>query len=450
MIEALRLVQQRKLTRLLISMPPRHFKSETVTVRYPAYELEDDPHQPCITMAYNQTLANRFSRKTRKVLLDNGRVPLSRTRYGAEEWETAAGGGLRAAGMLAGVTGMGARLLMIDDPIKGRKDANSLAFREGIWGTFTDDVLTRLEPGAALVGIMTRWHWDDLFGRIMRSEEADHYVVMNLPALAEAQDPLGRTLGAALCPQRYDEGQLDRLRRVMGLSFYALFQGRPSPDEGSIFERQWFNRYPEVINLDRICRVQSWDCANKGNDTANFSVCTTWDVTKRGVYLRHVWRERVHYPDLRRNALGLRDRWRPDVVLVEDKGNGQALIPEMHSYGVPVLAIEPVGDKVIRATTESVIFQAGLVYLPERAPWLPDYEAELLQFPMGEDDDQVDSTSQFCRWLRSTYYHIEVDHMGIPSVSAQAIESGAASDAMAIDLNTGFGRVRGHHDTEGY
>lgn len=243
----------------MLFVPPRHGKSELTTVRYPAWRLERKPTTRVIVGCYNSTLAEKFSRKARRIC--NERMALSRDRVAVSDWETEAGGGLRAVGVGSGVTGQGGDLIIVDDPIKSREEANSQAYRERVWTWWTDDLYTRLEPDAAIVLILTRWHMDDLAGRILASEDAPNWTVVSLPAFAEANDPLGRSEGEALCPERFDERDLAEIKAVQGSSFEALYQQRPSALEGSIFKREWWRYYREAPRFSRI--IQSWDTAFK-------------------------------------------------------------------------------------------------------------------------------------------------------------------------------------------
>ena len=169
--------------RLMLALPPRHGKSELTTVRYAAWRLECDPTLQIIIGAYNQTLAERFSRRVRRIV--ESRLPLADDRKAANEWETTQGGGVRAAGVGSGVTGMGAHLIIIDDPVKSREEAESEAYRERCYNWYTDDISTRLEPGGCIISIQTRWHMLDLAGRILARDEAEQWEGLNLPALAE-------------------------------------------------------------------------------------------------------------------------------------------------------------------------------------------------------------------------------------------------------------------------
>lgn len=384
---------------LILSVPPRHGKSEQVTVRLPAYLLERWPQLRCIVGAYNATLAQEFSRKTRRIAAP--RVKLAADRAAANDWQTVRGGGLLAVGVGGGVTGRGAHLIVIDDPVKSREEAESEAYRARVWSWFTDDIYTRLEPGGIIILIMTRWHEDDLAGRIQRSDFAGDFEVVNLPAEAEYGDPLGRPVGAALCPDRFNTETLARLRTVLGRSYYALYQGHPTAAEGDIILLGWFRRYAQRRPYRRI--VQSWDTAQKAGVKNDYSVCGTWGETESGDSdLLDVNRERLEYPALKRRAIELKMRWNPEAILVEDKGHGTALIQDLRQlHGFRPVAIEPEGDKTTRMSVESSAIESGRVWLPDSAPWLAEFEAECLNFPNVTHDDQVDMMSQYLRWIRN-------------------------------------------------
>jgi predicted phage terminase large subunit-like protein len=382
---------------LILSVPPRHGKSEQVTVRYPAYLLERLPKLRTIIGAYNSDLAKKFSRKTRRLV----RTKLAADANTAGEWETLQGGGLRAVGMGGGVTGHGANLIIIDDPVKSREEAESETYRNKVWDWFTDDIYTRLEPGGVVIIIMTRWHEDDLVGRILKSDFAADFEVINLAAEAEYGDPLGRPIGAALCPDRYNEAALAKLKIILGRSFYSLFQGRPAAVSGDIINIEWFKHYDYKPPFFRI--VQSWDTAQKVGVKNDFSVCETYGETENGdSYLLDVYREKLEYPSLKRAAIAQQKRWNADVVLIEDKGHGTALGQELRELpGFSIIMIEPDGDKTTRASVESGAIEGGRVWLPKQAPWLTEFENECTNFPAVAHDDQVDAMSQYLKWKRN-------------------------------------------------
>ncbi|NBS69643.1 hypothetical protein EBT31_12125, partial [bacterium] len=278
------------LKRLVITVPPRHGKSEMGTIRYPVFRLQQDPAQRVVIAAYSQTLANTFSRKARRIAQDL--LSLASDRKAVEQWDTIEGGGLRAVGVGAGITGLGANLIIIDDPVKSREEAESEAYRERVWNWYRDDLYTRLEPGGAVVLTMTRWHEDDLAGRILSSDDADSWTVVNLPAIAEDNDPLGRTPGEALCPERYDLTALQDRRRVLGeYGFNALFQQRPSPPAGGLFKRSWWQTFRELPQLDRI--ITSWDLTFKDGPNTDYVVGLVIGQKGASFYLLDCIRDRL-------------------------------------------------------------------------------------------------------------------------------------------------------------
>ena len=446
---ALEEISQRDNGRLMISLPPRHGKSELVTVRYTAWRLEREPAMPIILGAYNQTLAERFSRKIRRIARE--RVALSTERKAAEEWETAAGGGVRAAGVGTGITGMGGRLIVIDDPVKSREEANSEAFRERVWDWYRDDLYTRLEPGGSIILIMTRWHEDDLAGRLLREMAAggEQWRVINLPALAEPGDALGRAVGTALCPARYPAHALRRIERVMGASsFGALYQGRPSPAEGGLFKRWWWRFWydaedaappPVTVRLAdggvHLCpqvprpaafdgMAQSWDCAfkdGKGNDCVAGGV---WGWVGAEKYLLAQTCRRMDFPATLQAIRTTCQTWpQSEEILIEDKANGSAVVQVLRRELSGVVAVEPAGGKVARAHAVAPMMEAGQVYLPHpaQASWVRDYLEELAAFPSGTHDDQVDQTTQFLLRRRAWEYQW---HAQAPSVDERRRRSG--------------------------
>lgn len=428
-------MDQSEFDRLAITCPPRHGKSELVTIRRPAYRLERDPTTRFIIGAYNNSLAKKFSRRTRGIVRQRNRVRLNPESQDVTNWETALGGGLMSAGVGTGVTGHGANEIIIDDPVKSRAEANSRAYRDAVWDWYTDDLYTRLEPGANIILIMTRWDEDDLMGRILLSEDKDTWTLCHLPAVAEDDDELGRPIGAALCPERYDEEALARIKTVLKSSYHALYQGRPVPQEGNIILSSWFRYYRRPEQLYRQI-VQSWDCANKERDMNDWSVCTTWGVHNTGYDLLDEWRERVTYPKLYKAAIEQAELYDPAVVLIEDRGNGTALIQDLKvNTRVPVVAIEPVGDKVMRLSNESPAYESGLVRHPKQAdaPWITDHEAELVSIPATRHDDRGDSVSQFLKWAKKSAGRL---------VYASLPREGDHRRTGVIDVDYGYGALR--------
>ncbi len=397
----------------MIFLPPRHSKSETVTVRYSAWRLEKDPSLNIILGSYNQKLANRFSRKIKRIV--EARIELASDRKAAEEWETAEGGGVRAVGVGAGVTGFGAGLIVIDDPVKSRAEAESATIRERVWDWFNDDVYTRLEPGAAIVLIQTRWHEDDLAGRLMskmNDDGGEPWEIVSLPALAECPpgadaevwtDEIGRLDGEALCPERYGRDALLKIKRQLGAySFAALYQQRPVPAEGGLFKRSWFrnfvDRSPVLLNWAR-----GYDLAVSTRTSADYTASFRCAFDAEGnLFIADGFRGRIEYPEQRRYVI---DRMRSETRtahVIEKALHGEALVQDIRS-GVaggraPLRALRVEADKYTRALTWANLAEDGKVILV-RGGWTDEFIAEACSFPGGRHDDQIDAVSLAVRQL---------------------------------------------------
>jgi predicted phage terminase large subunit-like protein len=383
--------------RLMLFLPPRHGKSEMTTVRYAASELNRNPGQRVIIGSYNQTLANKFSRKTRRIGEQIG-LPIDRARTAVDDWETTQGGGVRAAGVGAGVTGMGGDLIIIDDPIKNREEANSITYRDRVWTWYTDDLYTRLEPGGKIIVILTRWHEDDLAGRILASEDGPNWHVVEFPAIAEGDDALGRSEGQALWPERYPLEELNKIKTAIGSrAFAALYQQRPVEQEGGMFKRSHFKFVDanDVPPLPRITRY--WDTgatADGGDPTTGVKMGASSDG-------------RYYITDVRRGQWSTNER--DGVMLQTAKQDGTA-VPiwaeiepgssgkDRGAYHARMFAgftfrgDRPTGNKQVRAEPFAAQVEAGNVYIV-RAAWNNNYIDELCMFPNGAHDDQVDASS---------------------------------------------------------
>jgi predicted phage terminase large subunit-like protein len=391
--------------RLIIAMPPRHGKSETVTIRYAAWRLERDRKLNVIIGSYNQRLANRFSRSIRRIAEERA-LPLAKDKRGAAEWETAEGGGVKAVGVGAGITGFGGDLVVIDDPVKGRAQAESRVIRDNVWDWFSSDIYTRLEPDAAIILIQTRWHVDDLAGRLIRGmhEGGEKWKEVNLPALAEADDPLERKVGEPLWPKRFGVAALEKIRRQMGsYSFSALYQQQPTPAEGGIFRREWFKRVvpsaPEGLRWAR-----GYDLAVSTSTNADYTASFKCAFDKSGnLYIADGFRERIEYPEQRRYVIDRLENERNTSHGIEAALHGKALVQDLRrdpqARGRPFKAVRVDADKVTRANAWAGPAEDGKVVLVT-GPWIDDFLDEVCSFPNGRHDDQVDAVSLAVRMLR--------------------------------------------------
>jgi len=406
--ERLEAIAEGRCRRLIVSAPPRHGKSLLTSVVFPSWFLGKRPAAEIIFTTYSQEFSEDHGRKVRNLLgspIHKAIFPescLSDDSAAAFRFTTTAGGIYVATGRGGSLTGRGADLMIVDDPLKGIEEAGSAAIRKGLHEWFRSDAFTRLQPNGALIVISTRWHHDDLAGMLQREHPGEGWEDLTFPAIAEADDPLGREEGAALWPERYPLEELQRMRAVVGeRAWISLYQGRPVAATGGIFKRDWWQTYREApAEFQR--KVQFWDCAVKSGQENDYSVCTTWGATKTGFYLLHCWRDKVQFPALKKAAVALHDSWGPDVVLIEDASSGSSLVQELvGDTNLPVKAIKVSSDKVTRANAVTPLIETGKVYIPEAASWVAEYLDELSSFPAGKHDDQVDSTVGALGYLRA-------------------------------------------------
>ena len=399
---------------LLIPLPPRNLKSIFASVAFIAWVLGIDPTRRIIDVSYSEDLAKKHSRDCRAVMESpwyRALFPWTRLdpRKNTELEFVTTQRGFRLATSVGGtLTGRGGNIIIIDDPLKPT-DAMSEAKRETVKQWYNGTLYSRLDSKVddVIILVMQRLHVDDLVGHVLKQEE---WVHLNLPAIAETYERIQtgpgryhvRQPGDLLHPAHEPLEALERQKRINGSYFFSSqYQQAPMQPGGTMIRWDWFRFYDEVPPLgenDRI--IQSWDTASKAGELHDYSVCTTWQEHDGDYYLIHVYRERLEYPDLKRKVIAQAEQFEADVVLIEDKGSGTHLIQDLNYEGiVRPIDILPEGDKVTRMAAQSAKIEAGYVYLPESAPWLQDFMTEILQFPLGRHDDQVDSLSQFLGWV---------------------------------------------------
>ena len=279
--------------------------------------------------------------------------------------------------------------------------------RDNLWQWYTNTLLSRLDNKAedAIVVVMQRLHVDDLVGHLLEHGGFEH---LDLPAIAEVDEaiPLGpgrqqvRSIGDVLHPEREPLPVLEQIKRAMGsLEFSAQYQQRPIPLGGNLIKWAWFKTYenvPSLLPSDRI--IVSWDTAMSARELSDYSACVVLLVRNGAAFVLDVVRERLEYPALRRKVVEIDRRWRHAVndyaLLIENKGSGMSLVQDLGNDGIHAVAVDPEGDKVMRMNAETARIEAGAVSLPRRAPWLEELKRELLAFPNGRYDDQVDALSQ--------------------------------------------------------
>jgi predicted phage terminase large subunit-like protein len=406
-----------EIKRLIVNVPPRSLKSLLASVALPAWYLGHDPSAQILCVSYAQDLSDKLARDCRSVVTNSWYqalfpTRLSTQRQAVQEFVTSANG-YRIATSVGGVlTGRGADLIIIDDPLKP-EEALSEARRKSVNEWYDNTLFSRLNDKrrGCIIVIMQRLHEDDLVGHVLEQEK---WEVLRFPAIAEQDEeyvidtPLGnrrfrRRTGELLHPEREPPETIERIRSTLGeFNFAGQYQQAPAPLGGGLIKIEWFNTYEPGELPERFDQVvQSWDTANKPTELSDYSVCTTWGLRGRRIYLLHVARQRLDYPQLKRRVREQADAFRATVVIVEDKASGTQLIQELVSDGLrQVKRFQPETDKVMRMHAQTATIENGFVYLPREAPWLADYLHELRTFPNGKYDDQADSTSQALDWIK--------------------------------------------------
>ena len=394
--------------RLMIFMPPRHGKSMSVTETFPSYFLGHFPHKRVMELSYGAELAQEFGKKNRDKVNEYGEdifgIRMSSQQATKTNWKIeGTDGGMYSVGFFGSVTGRGADLLIVDDPIRNRAEAESLTYREKIWAEYQSTVATRLHAGGVIIVILTRWHEDDLAARLLNPEYGvvQDWKIISLPAVAEENDVLGREIGQALWPMGgYDEEWAKQQKESVGsYSWNSLYQQHPTPSSGGIFKRDWWQRWKELPG-DLFDYVQSWDCTFKDANTSDFVVGQVWARSKKNPahrYLLDQIRARMTFTETVQAVRSLSSKWRQTTrKLVEDAANGTAVMDVLKTEIPGLIPVQPMGGKVVRAHAITAAVEAGNIFIPDPsiAPWAHDFIEELSSFPSGAHDDQVDALTQ--------------------------------------------------------
>jgi predicted phage terminase large subunit-like protein len=415
-VHRLMLVYSGQNRRLVINQPPRSLKSICVSIAYVAWLLGHDPSRRVIVVSYSQDFAAELHRQFRVVVNSDwyqGLFPT--TRWSKEtglELVTTMGGGRYATSIGGTLTGRGADLIVVDDPLNA-SEVQSEPARKRVIDWYVGSLVSRLndKETGTIVAVMQRLHEEDLAGHLLQMEGWDHLVLAAI-AVEEHTIPLGhgkmqiRKAGDLIHPERENRETLERIRAEIGsLQFSAQYQQQPVPVEGNLIRRSWFPLYDRLPQPGPGVRVvQSWDVATMVGPQNNYSVCTTWIVVNNDFYLAHVFRARLPYPELRRKVIELAARHQANCILIEDAGPGMSLLQDLY-MGMPTgmtrpIGVRPEGSKQDRVASQSAKMEAGHVHLPKDALWLYDFLNELLGFPNARHDDQVDSVSQFLCWVQ--------------------------------------------------
>lgn len=409
-------VRRGKSRRLLINLPPRNAKSKTVSICWVAWMLGQDPSLNFVCVSYSNELSGSLARDCLTIMQSDWyRELFPRTiirRAAAHDFRTTAGGGRLATSVTGSLTGRGGDIIILDDVIKP-DEAMSEVTREAVNNWYRSTLASRLndKETGAIICVMQRLHQFDLPGMLLEAGAWDH---LALPAIATENESIPltrgriyvRMVGDILHPKRESRASLERQLAMMGsYAFAAQYQQAPVPALGNIFKAAWLKSYKDLDLADGGEIIQSWDTGIKTAEGNSFSVAITALLRERQVYIVDVWRGRLEFPDLKKKAIELALLHRAQTLLIEDKALGQPLIQSFRSEelppGVPFpIPCQPHNDKRTRAEGVSSMVEAGQLLLPHEAHWLGEFKSELLSFPSGRYDDQVDALSQMLEWVR--------------------------------------------------
>jgi predicted phage terminase large subunit-like protein len=421
-------IAEGKIKRLIINMPPRHTKSEFASFMLPAWYLGKFPNRKIIQCSNTAELAVGFGRKVRN-LVDGDvyakvfpNVSLRHDSKAAGRWATNANGDYFAIGVGGTVTGKGADLLIIDDPHSEQEAALASGNPEvydKVFEWYESGPRQRLQPGGAIVIVMTRWGKRDLTGRVLQSmveKDGDDWEVISLPAIKKNEKPLW--------PEFWSYEELVKLRNVLPISKWsAQYQQNPTSEEGAIVKREWWKIWDQKNPPPCKFIIQSWDTAFTKNERSDYSACTTWGVFDMNenpddvhIILLDAHKERLEFPELKKRAMELYQEWQPDAFIVEAKASGAPLIYELRSMGIPVQEFTPVrgNDKISRINAVADLFASGKIWCPPTR-WAEEVMEEMAAFPNSDHDDLVDSTTQaLIRFRKGGFVRLDSDEPDEP------------------------------------
>jgi len=422
MADAFERVASGKLKRLIINMPPRHTKSEFASYLLPSWFLGKFPEKKIIQTAHTAELAVGFGRKVRNLVQSDQYskvfdTKLSSDSKAAGRWNTHKGGDYFAIGVGGAVTGKGADLLIIDDPHSEQeaKQGNPAVY-DGVYEWYTSGPRQRLQPGGAIIIVMTRWSTRDLTGQILKNSSkdgTDDWEVIEFPAILPSGNPLW--------PGFWKISELEALKSELPVSKWeAQYQQNPTSEEGAIVKRESWRIWPDEMPPSCDYIIQSWDTAFEKHNRADFSACTTWGVFDRedrhgnlapNIILLDAFQDRMEFPDLKKKAFEAWKEWNPDSLIIEKRAAGAPLIYEMRKAGIPLQEYTPYKgqDKIARVNAIADLFASGVVWRPDKR-WAEEVSEQMAAFPNGDHDDLVDSSSQaLMRFRQGGFIAVESD-----------------------------------------
>jgi len=396
-------VAKGEMKRLIVNMPPRHTKSEFASIYFPSWAMGLKPDMKIMQTTHTADLSINFGRKVRNLMDSDeyskifGEVSLASDSKSAGKWQTNKGGEYFAAGVGGAIAGRGADLLIIDDP-HSEQDAMSINLLDSCYEWYTSGPRQRLQPGGAIVIVMTRWNTADLTGRLLNRQtesHSDQWEVVELPAIFEDS-------GNVLWPEFWKKEELDAVKASIPVSKWnAQYQQNPTSEEGAIIKRDWWQlcEHDEPPSCHYV--IQSYDTAFSKKETADYSAITTWGVFKPqegmgdAIVLLDAQKGRWDFPELKAIAQEQYTEYQPDMVLIEAQASGTPLTHELRAMGIPVVNYRPSrgNDKMSRVHAVSPVFEAGMVWAPDRV-FADEVIEECAAFPFAPHDDYVDTTTQ--------------------------------------------------------
>ena len=418
------------LKRLIVNMPPRHTKSEFASFMLPAFIMGRNPITKIIQTSHTAELSQRFGRKTKQLIdsLDYKKIfpetALQADSKAAGRWDTSAGGEYFAAGVGGAITGRGADLLIIDDP-HSEQDALSETAMENAYEWYTSGPRQRLQPGGAIVLVMTRWSTIDLTGNLMKAQvepKADQWEVVEFPAIMDS--------GLPTWPEYWKLQELESVKASLAITKWnAQWMQRPTSEEGAILKREWWKPWVEKDTPNLHYIIQSYDTAFSKKETADYSAITTWGVfspddARPALILLDARRGRWEFTELKETALKEYNYWEPEMVLVEAKASGMPLSDELRRAGIPVTNYTPTrgNDKHTRVNSIAPMFESGMVFYPEGRTFAEEVIEECAAFPYGENDDYVDTVTQaLMRFRQSGLIQLRMDYEPEPLAQTKRV-----------------------------
>ena len=398
--------------RVCVNIPPRHGKSQLVSIFYPAWFLGRNPNKKVMMVSHTTDLAVDFGRKVRNLIASTEyteifpEVSLAIDSKSAGRWNTNFGGEYFACGIGSALAGRGADLLLVDDPHSEQDVINgNFSVFEKAYEWFTFGARTRLMPGGRVAIVQTRWHMDDLTGRVtkdmVKNELADQYEIVEFPALLDAEDDDGKPITKPLWPEFFDLTALERTKASMpAFQWNSQYQQKPTAEEASIVKREWWGRWPHDQPPHVEYLIMSLDAAAEKHNRADYTALTTWgvffneDENAHHLILLDSIKKRLEFPELKQLSMDEYTKWEPDAFIVEKKSAGTAIYQEMRRMGLPVQEYTPhrgTGDKLARLNSVADIIASGMAWVPSTR-WADELVEEIAGFPFMSNDDLVDST----------------------------------------------------------